>query len=76
MQPIHFHERHIRFIWDECKLSKQDIEAMDVNALDQLSEECFHIEVEESSKACDSALSERGKLAVEIVDLINGPYVE
>ena len=37
---------------------------------------CFTIESEEAVKFSDGELSERGKIASKLIDLIHGPYME
>ena len=58
----------------EEKLTEQQLEFVSREL--GLTEECAAIEVEETIKAGDGELSQRGVMAVEMVDLIHGPYSE
>jgi hypothetical protein len=48
-----------------------DKNILDDNGLGDLYDECCEVEIEEAG---NEPLSERGKMAVYLVDLIHGPY--
>lgn len=62
-------EIQLRFLKDEFGLEKEDIEKMNVKQWFRVREKCFDIEVEETVKADDDPLSERGEIAVRLADV-------
>lgn len=69
-------EQQIDFVSRELGLTEEEFFERKENDYDQLIEECAAIEVEETIKAVDGDLSQRGVMAVEMVDFIHGPYAE
>ncbi len=69
-------EQQLDFVSRELGLTEEEFFKRKVNDYDQLIEECAAIEIEEAIKAGDNDLSPRGVMAVELVDLIHGPYSE
>lgn len=67
-------EQQKEFVKDELGLTEAEFFERKANDYDQLIEECADIEVEETIRAGDGDLSPRGVMAVELVDLIHGPY--
>lgn len=67
-------EQQREFAKTELGLTEEDFFSRMENDYDQLIEECASIEIEETIKAGDNDLSPRGVMAVEMVDLIHGPY--
>ena len=69
-------EQQLKFVSRELGLTEEEFFKRKENDYDQLIEECAAIEVEETIKAGDGDLSQRGIMSVEMVDLIHGPYSE
>ena len=69
-------EQQLKFVSRERGLTEEEFFKRKENDYDQLIEECAAIEVEETIKAGDGDLSQRGIMSVEMVDLIHGPYSE
>lgn len=69
-------EQQLEFVNRELGLTEEEFFERKANDYDQLIEECADIEVEETVKAGEGDLSPRGVMAVEMVDLIHGPYSE
>lgn len=67
-------EQQLDFVKNELGLTEAEFFARRENDYDQLIEECANIEVDETIKAGEGDLSPRGVMAVELVDLIHGPY--
>ena len=68
--------RQAAFVKAELGLTEEDFFLRKEQDYDRLIEECAEIEVDETIKAGDGELSERGVMAVEMVDFIQGPYSE
>jgi hypothetical protein len=69
-----FMDSDLAFLKTEFGLDEAAVLAMGDDELLSLQEKCFDIEVEETLKHIYEDLSERGKTAVRLVDLIHGPY--
>jgi hypothetical protein len=63
-------KKQLDFIFDEFKIDKDFLESMSEDELNNLYDDVCDIEVDETLKADDSELSERGKTAVEIVTIM------
>lgn len=64
------------FVQKELGLTEEEFFWRKEHDYDQLIEDCADIEVEETIKANNNDLSPRGVMAVEMVDLVHGPYNE
>jgi hypothetical protein len=67
-------KEHWHFLEKEFGLTKTEVMSMDIERIKNLREKCFDIEVEEAVIADYSGFdtSQRGSMAVEIVDLLLG----
>jgi hypothetical protein len=72
--PLVFNDEDYAFIRREFGLDRKAVGDLDDNSLDDLYEKCCDIEVTETIAAGNNDLSERGKTAVRLVDLIHGIY--
>jgi len=68
-----FTENDYVFFKNEFNLDRAEIDAMDDDAQDSLYAKCLDIELEETPDS-GGELSDRGEMAVRLVDLIHGPY--
>lgn len=66
----------LAFVSKELGLTEAEFFQRKKHDYDQLIEECAAIEIEETVRAGENDLSPRGVMAVELVDLIHGPYSE
>ncbi len=69
-------DRQKEFVLKELGLTEEEFFWRKDHDHDQLIDDCAEIEIEETIKAGDNDLSLRGVMAVEMVDLIHGPYSE
>jgi hypothetical protein len=76
-EDVKFSEDEEKFLKSEFGLTVEQVFAMSEDELDNLYDNCCQIEIDEACTAIDDGdreLSERGKSAVRLVDLIHGPY--
>jgi regulator of sigma D len=69
-----FKQKDYDFIKKEFGFSKDELTSFDDAQMQGLYDELREIEIDETMKHIDEELSERGKMAVRLVDLIHGPY--
>lgn len=69
-------EQQKEFVKNELDLTEEEFFWRKEHDYDQLIDDCANIEIEETIKAGEDDLSPRGVMAVEMVDLIHGPYEE
>jgi len=74
-----FTDSDYKFIAKEFGLNRLEVDSLDETGIDELYNQCCSVEIDEAYIACatdDDALSDRGKMAVRLVDLIHGSYDE
>ena len=69
-----FSDSEYDFLQREFGLDRASVDKLDNDGLSELQDECFEIEGQEINAVGNNELSERGKTAVRLVDLIHGPY--
>lgn len=67
-------EKQVAFVQKELDLTEEEFFTRKEMDREGLIDECAAIEAEETVRAGDGDLSQRGVMAVELVDLIHGPY--
>ncbi|MDR2042850.1 MAG: hypothetical protein LBQ15_00475 [Clostridium sp.] len=72
--PLAFKDKDYSFIESEFGLSRETVNALSDDGLVDLYEKCCEVEIDETSRAGDRSLTERGDMAVRLVNLIHGPY--
>jgi hypothetical protein len=66
-----FTQSQLDFIFKEFGLTETQLESADEAVLDKLCDDIFDIEADEVIECGDKKLSDRGRMAVEIVDLMS-----
>jgi hypothetical protein len=72
--PLIFADNDYAFMNHELGLSREVIDALDEDGLSDLYDKLCEIEIDETIKHLDDELSERGEMAVHLIDVIHGPY--
>ena len=72
--PLVFEDKDYEFFEKEFGLDREAIDALSDDGLNELYDKCCDIEIDETGNAGNNPLSERGEMAVRLVDLIHGPY--
>lgn len=67
-------EKQAAFVKKELGLTEEEFFIRKEKDREGLIDECAAIEAEETVKVGDGDLSQRGVMAVELVDFIHGPY--
>lgn len=68
-------DKQLEFLKSEFNIGNSDIEKMSHDEIGVLYEKIADIEIEESVKCQDSKMSERGDIAISLVDYLCNKYL-